>query len=385
MSSRTADVLPGQRALFDIPSDVTFLNCAYMSPQLKAATATGVEAVRRKAAPWTFTDANWFDAAEALRAAAARLMEADPDGVALVPAASYGIAIAAANVAVRRGQNIVVLHEGFPSNVYAWRELARERGAELSTVRREPGDDWTGAVLEAIDDRTAVVALPYCHWTDGARVDLVAVGERAREAGAALVVDASQAFGALPLDLAAVQPDFLVSVGYKWQLGPYSLGYLYAAPRWRETGRPLEYSWATRAGAENFAALVDYTDEYRRGARRFDMGEFSQLVLAPMALAGLEQLLAWGVPRIQATLRRLTDRLADEARAQGCEVLPPAKRVGHIVGIRLPDGLPPALPQRLAAGRVHVSIRGDAIRVSPYLYNDENDIGRLLEILREFT
>jgi selenocysteine lyase/cysteine desulfurase len=383
--SKTAGVLPNQRALFDLPADVTFLNCAYMAPHLKAVTDAGVRAVQRSARPWSYSDATWFDAAEALRAAAARLMQTDADGVALVPAASYGIAVAAANVPVRRGQNVVVLHEAFPSNFYAWRELSRERGAELRRVTRTPAEDWTGPVLEAIDDATAVVAVPYCHWTDGTRVDLVAVGERARAVGAALVVDASQAFGALPLELDAVRPDFLASVGYKWQLGPYSLGYLYAAPRWRREGRPLEYSWATRAGADNFAALVDYTDEYRPGARRFDVGECSHFVLAPMALAGLEQLLEWDVARVQATLRRLTDRLADAVQALGWTVLARERRVGHLLGIRLPDGVPPGLLQRLAAARVHVSLRGSVIRVSPHVYNDEADIDRLVEVLREFA
>lgn len=383
--STAADILPTQRTLFDIPADVTFLNCANMSPQLRAATAAGIEAVRQKARPWSLGGDNWFEAAEALRAGAARLMETSSDGIALIPAVSYGIAIAAANVPVRRGQNVVVLHEAFPSNYYAWRELARARGAELRTARRAPADAWTGAVLDAIDDATAVVAVPYCHWTDGTLVDLVAVGERARTAGAALVVDASQAFGALPLELAAVQPDFLVSVGYKWQLGPYSLGYLYAAPRWRAEGRPIEYSWATRAGAENFSALVDYVDEYRPGARRFDVGEYSHFVLAPIALAGMTQLLEWGVARVQRTLRRLTDRIAAEAQALGCDVLAPEHRAGHMLGIRLPGGLPPGLVRRLETARVHVSIRGEAIRVSPHAYNDENDIGRFVEVLKEFV
>lgn len=385
MPATIPETLPSQRALFDLPDDVCFLNCANMSPQLKAATEAGIEAVKQKARPWSLSGDNWFSVAEALRAAVAKLMESDPDSIALIPAASYGIAVAAANLPMMRGQNVVVLHDQFPSNVYSWRELARTRGAELRTARKAPMDDWTGAVLEAIDADTGIVAVPNCHWTDGALVDLAAVGERARAVGAALVVDLSQSFGVRPLDLAAVQPDFLVSVGYKWQLGPYSLGYLYAAPKWRETGKPLEASWMTRAGAENFSALVDYVDEYRAGARRFDMGEFPQFVLAPIALAAITQLSEWGVERIEATIKRLTDRLAAEAQALGCEVLAPGRRAGHMLGIRLPGGLPPGLPARLEQARVFVSIRGDAIRVSPHVYNGENDVERFLDVLREFT
>jgi len=375
-------VIPPRRALFDLPDDVTFLDCANMSPRLREVAAVGLEAVRRRE-PWNTRAADWFTGAEALRSAAARLIGADPDGIALIPAVSYGIAVAVANVPVRRGQNVVLLDAQFPSNVYAWHERADREAATVRAVRKMPSDGWTDAVLDAIDADTAVVAVPHGHWTDGALVDLARVGARARAEGAALVVDASQSLGACPLRVEDVRPDFLASVGYKWQLGPYGLGYLYVAPRWRETGRPLEASWLTRAGAEDFAGLVDYTDDYRPGARRFDMGEYPQFVLAPMALAALSRILEWGVGNIQATLSGLTQRIAEEATALGLATLPAGRRMGHMIGIRFPGGVPRPLVDRLERERVYVSVRGDAIRVAPHLYNDEADVERLLVILRE--
>lgn len=375
--------LRSQQALFDLPDGVTYLNCANMSPQLRTARAAGLDAVRQRREPWRRRPVDWFTGAEKLRAAAARLMATDPNGIALVPGVSYGVAVAAANLPVRCGQNIVVLDEQFPSNVYAWRRRASLAGATVRTARKEMLDAWTPAVLDAIDADTAVVAVPNCHWTDGALVDLARVGERARSTGAALVVDASQSFGAYPLRIDDVQPDFLVSVGYKWQLGPYGLGYLYVAPKWRKGGHPLEESWLTRAGAEDFASLVNYTDEYRPGARRFDVGEYPQFVLAPIALAALRQLLDWGVERVQETLDRLTGRIADEAEQLGLTALPRGKRVGHMIGIRFPDGVPSTLPKRLERERVYVSVRGDAVRIAPHLHNDESDVERLLAIIRE--
>ncbi len=375
-------VLAPARGLFEIPDGVTFLNCANMAPQLRAVTAAGLDAVRAKAAPWRLSSAEWFTGAEELRGLAAQVMGADADGVALVPAASYGIAVAAANLPCAAGQTIVVLDQQFPSNVYAWRELAQKRQGQVVTALRQDGESWTAALLRAIDDRTAIVAVPPCHWTDGSRVDLAAVGARARAVGAALVVDASQFLGAGVLDLAAVQPDFLVAVGYKWLLGPYGLGYLYAAPRWRNAGVPLEHSWLARAGSEDFSSLTLYTDAYRPGARRFDMGEFPQFVLAPMAIAALRQLLAWGVPAIEAALKPLTDRAAQHAADLGYGILPAAERSAHMIGVRPRGGLAAALPQALRDARVHVSIRGDSIRIAPHLYNDQQDIDRLFDVLR---
>jgi len=372
-----------QRALFSIPSDVTYLNCASMSPQLQSVTAAGIDAVRAKASPWNYRALDWFVHAEPLRALFGRLLGAEAECVALVPSVSYGLAVAAANVPVRAGQSIVVLDREFPSGTYTWRELARRTGARVVTVVREPGSSWTDAVLAALDDQVAIVAVPACHWTDGSLVDLERLAPEVRAVGAALVIDASQAAGAHPIDVERIQPDFLCAVGYKWLLGPYSLGYLYAAPKWHERGVPIEQTWMSRAGAEDFARLVDYTAEMRAGARRFDMGEFSQFNLLPMATAALEQVLEWGVGGVARDVGAITASIARDVAALGCIVADERDRVRHMLGVQLPGGLPAGLADRLAEARVFVSIRGDSIRVAPHLYNDERDVQRFVSVLRE--
>jgi selenocysteine lyase/cysteine desulfurase len=322
------------RELFEIPDTVTYLNCASMAPQLRSVTRSGISAVQARATPWKLSGPEWFSGAEQLRALAAELLGTTSDGVALVPSVSYGIATAAANLPLSPGQTIVLLHQEFPSNVLGWQELAKKKGGRVVAVERGAGVNWTEALERAIDGNTAIVAVPQCHWTDGSRVDLERVGQRARAVRAGLVIDASQSLGACPLDLGLVQPDFLVAVGYKWLLGPYGLGYLYVAPKWRESGIPLEHSWLTRAGSEDFSRLVEYAEEYRPGARRFDMGEFPQFVSVPMAIAALEQILSWGVERIEQTLSLLTARVAALAAEGGYSVLPAAERSAHLIGIR---------------------------------------------------
>jgi selenocysteine lyase/cysteine desulfurase len=230
----TADKEPN---LFEIPEGVTYLNCANMSPQLRSVTQAGVAAVRRKASPWTLRSGDWFAPTEHLRTLFASVINADPDGVAIVPSVSYGVALAAANVPVASGQSIVLLEGEFPSNFYAWRELTRRSGGVLRMVARPPSGDWTDSVLSAIDSTTAVVAVPNCHWTDGRFVDLHRVGTAARSVGAAFVIDGSQSLGAYPLDVASIQPDFLVTVGYKWLLGPYGLAHGAALARIRCSAR----------------------------------------------------------------------------------------------------------------------------------------------------
>ena len=277
-----------------------------------------------------------------------------------------------------------MLAEQFPSNIYPWRAKAHAHDHDaVITVPRPAGGDWSSAVLEHLDElgeRAAIVALPQCHWTDGTAVDLVAVGNRCRQIGAALVVDASQSLGAVPFDVAAVQPDFLVTAGYKWLLGPYSLAYLYAAPH-RQTGVPLEQNWITRRDSSNFARLVDYTDELESGARRYDVGERSNFTLLPMAIAALELIHEWSVEDIANALSSVTSGIEIRAKEAGFDVPPAAYRGPHMIGLRAPGGLEPGLADRLGRTKVFVSVRGDSIRVSPHLYNTDDDVDRLFTAL----
>jgi len=374
--------LGDQRELFEMPEEVAYLNCAYMSPQLRSAREIGERAVSRKSRSWEITPDDFFEDAEKSRALFARLVGGEGDGVALIPSVSYGIAVAAANVDVREGQKILVLEDQFPSNVYAWRELAARSGAKLVTVPRPADLDWASAITEDLDENTAVVAGPNCHWTDGSLVDLARVAERAREVGAALVVDGIQSIGAHPLDVAEIRPDFLVASAYKWLLGPYGVGFMHVGEEWRE-GAPIEHNWINRRGSEDFAQLVAYEDAFQPGARRYDVGERSNFVLLPMANEALRQLLDWGVENVSETIGSLTDLIEEEANERGIEAIPAERRARHMIGLSLGSRVPEDLAARLARENVFVSVRGESVRVSPHLYNTESDVERFFGVLEQ--
>jgi selenocysteine lyase/cysteine desulfurase len=372
-------MLPDQSHLFDVPPDVAYLNSAYFGPRLHSVGVAAAESVALTARPWEVGADLFFEPVERLRGLVATAMNGDADGVALIPGVSYGAGVAAANLTVGAGMTVVVVDEQFPSNVYPWRSKVETDGGTVVTVKRTP-DGWTSGILDAIDDRTAIVAVPNCHWTDGSVVDLVAVGEAARSVGAALAIDASQSFGAMPLDVAAIQPDFVYSVGYKWQLGFYGLAYLWVAEAHR-LGTPLEQAWANRKDAEDFAGLVDYTDVYEPGARRFDTGERSNFIGVAMSLAAMEQVNDWGVANVAESLRSVTNAIAEGAAERGWVAASEEQRAPHLIGIRNPEGLPSQIAETLAAASVSVSIRGDSIRIAPHLHTTSADVDRLLGAL----
>ena len=373
-------MIPCQKHLFNIPEDITYLNCAYLSPQLKSVSQAGCIGLTAKEQPWQIFAQDFFTNTELSRRLFSQMIDARPDDIAIIPAVSYGIAVAASNIELRQGDVILILEDQFPSNVYHWREVAKETGATVQTISRPEDEDWTRALLENIDERTAVVAAPNCHWTNGGLIDLVKIGERCREIGSALVIDATQSVGALPFSVTQVQPDFLVVASYKWLLGPYSLGFLYVHPRYHN-GKPLEHGWIARKNSEDFAGLVNYQDEFQPGARRFDVGERSNFALMPMVVAALQQILDWQVDEIAATLSDMTGRIAERAVGLGLRVAPVHLRGPHLMGLRFPEGVPAHLVDRLSQNKIYVSVRGDSIRISPHLYNTTDDINKLLEIL----
>ena len=374
-----------QKAEFSLPQGKHYLNCAYMAPLSKRVAAAGVAGVQMKTNPSAISEEDFFSDGNEIRSQFGRMINVpDPSRIALFPSVSYGIAVASTNTQVESGQNVVLAGEQFPSNVYAWWRH-RDAGGELRVVERPDTEHvagpWNEALLDAIDEATAIVALGHVHWTDGTLFDLEAVGKRAREVGAAFIIDGTQSVGALPFDIEVIQPDALVVGAYKWLMGPYGMAVGYVGPRY-DTGQPLEEPWIVRLGSEDFRTLVDYQEEYRPGAVRFDAGGMASFANIPMLKVSLGQVLDWGVANIQEYCTTLTGPLAAAATERGWSVEEKSGRAGHILGVRMPAETDfDALKGALGASGVSVSLRGHSVRVAPHVYNDQSDIEALLEVL----
>ncbi len=377
-----------QKSEFNLSPTEHYLNCAYFAPLSRRVEKAARAAIERLRTPANITAEMFFEPVDDVRKLFAQIVgAADHHHVAILPSVSYGMATVAKNLDTSERDEIVLLEDQFPSDVYIWRRLAQENGLRLKTVKRpssatEIGRAWTQTIVDSISSRTAAVCVPNVHWADGLRFDLSSIADAARVSGAMLIIDGSQSVGALPIDVGELKPDALICAGYKWLMGPYGMSLGYFGPRLLE-GQPLEENWITRRNSENFADLVKYRDEYQPGAIRFDVGERSNFLHIPMMLAALEQTILWGPASIQSYCIEISRPAIHDLVAAGYLVVDTESRCGHVWGVRLPKGLSANnVRSELDARSVRVSYRSDAIRVSPNVYNEPDDLNALVDALR---
>jgi selenocysteine lyase/cysteine desulfurase len=385
---KITSMLTCQKHLFSLPPDITYLNSAYMGPLSMPVQEASAQGLQLRAVPSQLSPSDFFEPAERVRKLAARLVNAQPEHVAIVPTAAWGTAIVAHNMQPVSGQNVVLLDEQFPSNVLPWRKWT-EQGVEVRYVKASSqvaldlrSGAWSQAVLDAIDSNTCLVAIEQAHWTDGSLFDLVAIGKAARAVGAMFVVDVTQTIGAYPIDAQAIGADALIAHCYKSMLCHYGLGFAVLGERLLKA-QPFEQSWLLRKGAEDFSRLVDYQDDYAPGARRFDTSVRANPVLILALEAALELSLSWGAQNITDYTRSISRRFCSQVPELGLRAAGELTRAGNIFGLHAQQKLPlEAVRAALAEQKVYVSVRGAAIRVSPHMYNDEADFDRLYAALK---
>ena len=377
-------MLASQRALFEIPRHICYLNAASYSPLPLRTQDAGRAAVGRKGTPWTLDAAFANDQHERARVAAARLINADPADMALIPSVSYGVATAAKNLTIDRGTRVIVLENDHSSPVLEWQTRADAQGFAIETVRRPDDGDWTSAVLAAIERSGAppvsLASISSVHWSDGGLIDIEKVGAALRQRGASFLVDATHSAGVLMMDVRRLDPDFVIFPTYKWLLGPYGRAFLYIARR-HQGGIPLEQTSFGRRDvrAENEVYFADVS--YVPDARRFDMGERDHFISMEMASIGMEMMVEWGASAVEQRLLMLTERIAEELRGIGVSVPERRLRAPHILSLGFKQGMPMGLVEGLATEGVYVAARLGRMRISPHVYNDEADADRFVAAL----
>lgn len=379
--------ISNQKHLFSLDEDVTYLNGAYMSPLLKSVEAAGQHGLIQKRSPNHVSVNDFFTDSEKLRAEFAQLINCRvPNHCAIIASVSYGIATVANNINLSKGDEILMVNEQFPSNFYSWDVLAKKTGATLTIVAPSDemyrGKTWNENILRSINNNTKVVTMPHVHWADGTKFDLEAIRNACDVVGAYLIIDGTQSVGALPFDIQIIRPDALICAGYKWLLGPYSIGMAYYGERFHD-GKPIEESWINRLGSEDFTGLVNYESNYLPGCLRYEVGEHSNFVLVPMLIAAIQQLNEWTPAAIQHYCAGITKSAIQQLTESGFSIENEAYRGTHLFGIRVGKKNVKRIKAKLEAAKIYVSIRGNAIRVAPHVYNTSADMDALVNCLLE--
>ena len=361
----------------------TYLAAASVGP-LPERTRLAIEAFNAKrTAPHLLPDRDLFAIHAAARSAAAQLVNASPEEIALAPNTSTGLHTAAGALPLVSGDIVLVSDREFPANVYPW--LARRRTGVVVerapvTPLGFPDEDYL--VERLADPQVRVLAVSLVQFSNGFRADLDRLGAACRANGVYLVVDAIQALGALPFDVRAQPVDIVACGGQKWLLGPWGSGFCYVRRELIAELVPPMSGWLSYQGMDDFSNLLSYDDRLVEDARRFEIASpATQDQLGLATSIGL--LLELGVDAIAAYLRTLGEPLLAWAERRGVRITSPTDQLhrSQIVCLAPPDAR--EANRRLRQAGIVVSVREGAIRLAPHCYNTIEEMEKVVEVLDE--
>jgi len=379
-------MLQSQKHLFNLDPSVHYLNNAYRAPQLNAAEQAGIASIISQRNPFQFKPTDFFDGVEIIRSSFGKLVNCEPASVALMPSTSYGFSSVLNNIKAKPKSKAIVVKDEFPSGYFSIARWAKENQARVEIIHPDAaalskGESWNENLLKAIDFSTSVVLISSIHWMSGVKFDLKAIGAKCKAVGAIFIVDGTQSVGAMPIDVQDCQIDALICATYKWLLGPYSLAIAYIGEKFHQ-GIPLEESWMNRQNARDFGKLSDYEENYSAGAARFTVGEASNFVLLPMLLASLDQILAWTPEAIQTYSKALNRPLLDFIERIGGHIEPELFLAQHLLAPQLPKIInSDRLKKELEENQIFVSARGEYLRISINVFNEQKDIDALMHVI----
>ncbi|WP_236975755.1 aminotransferase class V-fold PLP-dependent enzyme [Membranihabitans maritimus] len=384
-------MISSQQHLFNLPAGETYLNAAYMTPLAKEVEVAGIQGLRTKCRPGSITPEHFFQTAENVRKAFSLLINnPDPQRIAILPSVSYGMANVIKNINNGRGNEVVVVEDQFPSAVFPWQnknfhfDLHR---IKLPDLYKDRGPKLTREIINSIRQQTAAVCIGVLHWTDGTLYNLKEIAEACKKHHALFIIDGTQSIGALPFDISELWPDAVFCSSYKWLMGPYGTALGYFGPVF-DDGIPIEDNWINRENSGDFTNLTKYEQSYRKKAQKYNVGEYSNFTNIPMVEKGLEMILEWKVERIQEYCQYLVNTMLEGLHDSKTYWIEKDEnwRANHLIGIHILDEVVRQnLVKTCIDKKIHVSFRGDCMRISPHLYNTKSDIYNLTDVLQTFN
>ena len=325
---------------------------------------------------------SWWQLSRQVGDRIARLLGAPAGSVQIQPNASIALSTVAScfDFAKSKRNKVVTTSLDFPSMEYIW-DAQKQVGAKVEIVTSPDGVAIpTEQICEAIDDQTCLVALSHASYCSSYRVDAASISERAHQKGALVLLDVYQSAGAMRLDAATWQTDFMIGGTIKWLCGGPACGYLYVRPELQADLRPRLTGWVAHITPFEFAHPPM---EYARSIRRFAQGTPSIPALYS-TIPGMEIIEECGVSSIEVESRRRTEKIIEFASERGWKINSPrnTEERGASVMIGVADA--PHIVEQLAQRRVFVDCRpGAGLRISPHFFNTDEEVDEALIILDE--
>ena len=374
-----------QKHLFNLDPSEYYLNCAYKSPLLKKGELLAINAIKKERNPSYLKPNNYFEISEEIRTEFSKIIKSHKSEVAIMPSSSYGFANVFNNIRIHGNKAIVVENE-FPSGYFSVKKWCSENNIQLDIIERNnlSAKDWNKKIIDSIDSNTSVVLISSVHWTNGTKFDLREIGEKCKINNTYFIVDGTQSVGAMAIDVKDFKIDALICAGYKWLFGPYSMALGYFSEKFYN-GIPIEESWMNRTNAQEFSNLTEYDSEYKPMAGRYNVGETTNFILSPIMLNGLKQINSWGISNIESYCKKLSKIVISELSPLGVVFENENYLTYHLFSLGLPNHLNLlSFKKILEEKKIRVSVRGPSLRVSFNVFNDENDINKLVETVKEF-
>jgi cysteine desulfurase/selenocysteine lyase len=312
----------------------------------------------------------------------ASLIGADASEIAMATNTTFGVNLAAFSLPLKSGDVILSPTQEFPANVYPWMSLAERRGVSHRMVECDRGVLTAERLRDELDrdERIRVVAVSWVQFATGATVDLRALGALCRERDVFFFVDAIQGIGPLRLDLRETHVDILSCGAQKWLMSPWGSGFVYVRRALIEHLEPHEVSWLAVKDSDDFSRLTNYDLTWRRDARKFEMITLPYQDFAGM-VTSLELISELGADNIVTHTRRLARMMTDWASDRGdVEIVTPTDPAYQAGIVSLRPASPTRVSAALSAARVAHSLREGAIRLSPYFYNTQDEVERVLQL-----
>ncbi len=363
---------------------VAYLNAALQGPMPLAAAREALAALEWKKRPDRLPDSAYFDLPDRIREKIARVITARPDEIAVTSGASAGLASVAAGIDWKPGDEVLVGRGEFPAHFSTW--LRYEQAGKLRVRVVEPSGRFITAddYVAQVGPQTRIVSASLVRFDNGARLDAQRVSEACRKVGAALLLDITQCAGSMPMDIRKSGADMAVCSGYKWLLGPYGAGFFWIASEWVERLPLGAIYFMALEGARDFHAMFREVLRPMPGARRWDSPETANFTNLAAFESSLDLVLRIGLDAVARHVDALTCQIIERLPRDRCVLASPeerSKRGPYVcVSARKPEETT-ALYEKVRAAQIHVSLRENALRISPFLYNTPEEISRLIDVL----